>query len=157
MIVNSFDIVIAEEDSCSADGQRLIAAAGEELDTMYSEISVCPLDPEVLSGPSAAFVVARWDGVAIGCGGVHCLYGKVGELKRIYVIPEARRKGLARRILAVLEQKALDLGYPVVWLETGIRQPEAIALYNTSGYSEMTCYGPYEDDGWSVCFQKTLG
>lgn len=79
------------------------------------------------------------------------------ELKRMYVIPEARGLGLARRILAVLEDGARAAGRTRMVLETGIRQPEAIALYTSSGY--LPCaqkFGHYREYDNSRCFAKNL-
>ncbi|WP_371636238.1 GNAT family N-acetyltransferase [Streptomyces zaomyceticus] len=78
------------------------------------------------------------------------------ELKRMYVIPEARGLGLARRILAALESDARTAGRTRMVLETGIAQPEAIALYTSSGYDPCPKFGHYRDHPSSRCFAKPL-
>ncbi|MFB7543952.1 GNAT family N-acetyltransferase [Streptomyces zaomyceticus] len=78
------------------------------------------------------------------------------ELKRMYVIPEARGLGLARRILAALESDARTAGRTRMVLETGIAQPEAIALYTSSGYEPCPKFGHYRDHPSSRCFAKPL-
>ncbi|MFC9395826.1 GNAT family N-acetyltransferase [Streptomyces sp. NPDC057027] len=78
------------------------------------------------------------------------------ELKRMYVIPEARGLGLARRILAALEADARAAGRTRMVLETGVRQPEAIALYASSGYEPCAKFGHYRDYPTSRCFAKPL-
>ncbi|MFD5628621.1 MULTISPECIES: GNAT family N-acetyltransferase [unclassified Streptomyces] len=78
------------------------------------------------------------------------------ELKRMYVIPEARGLGLARRILAALEADARTAGRIRMVLETGTEQPEAIALYESSGYTPCTKFGHYRDSPMSRCFAKPL-
>ncbi|MFH8580371.1 GNAT family N-acetyltransferase [Streptomyces zaomyceticus] len=78
------------------------------------------------------------------------------ELKRMYVIPEARGLGLARRILAALESDARTAGRTRMVLETGIAQPEAIALYTSSGYDPCPKFGHYRDHPGSRCFAKPL-
>ncbi|MFH9726860.1 GNAT family N-acetyltransferase [Streptomyces sp. NPDC017254] len=78
------------------------------------------------------------------------------ELKRMYVIPEARGLGLARRILAALESDARTAGRTRMVLETGIAQPEAIALYTSSGYELCVKFGHYRDYPSSRCFAKPL-
>ncbi|MGW8765758.1 GNAT family N-acetyltransferase [Streptomyces sp. NPDC055815] len=78
------------------------------------------------------------------------------ELKRMYVIPEARGLGLARRILAALESDARAAGRVRMVLETGTEQPEAIALYTSSGYEPCTKFGHYRHSELSRCFAKPL-
>jgi GNAT superfamily N-acetyltransferase len=106
--------------------------------------------------PSGAFVLARLDGRPVGCGGVRRMDDEAGEVKRMYVAPEARRSGVARAILTALEDEARALGYRMLRLETGIRQPEAIALYVSSRYRDIPCYGDHAGDELSRCFGKEL-
>ncbi|MCX5381929.1 GNAT family N-acetyltransferase [Streptomyces sp. NBC_00083] len=79
------------------------------------------------------------------------------ELKRMYVVPEARGLGLARRILAALEADARAAGRTRMVLETGIKQPEAIALYTSTGYEPCEKFGHYRTYESSRCFAKALG
>jgi GNAT superfamily N-acetyltransferase len=74
----------------------------------------------------------------------------------MYVEPAMRRRGISRSILIELEKLARDCGYTVVRLETGLRQPNAIRLYETSGYRRIEPFGRYCDDPLSVCFEKSL-
>jgi GNAT superfamily N-acetyltransferase len=78
------------------------------------------------------------------------------EIKRMYVIPEARGNGLARRILAALEDDARAAGRTRMVLETGLKQPEAIALYTSSGYEPCPKFGHYRFHDLSQCFAKRL-
>ncbi|MFG2307712.1 GNAT family N-acetyltransferase [Streptomyces sp. NPDC048566] len=78
------------------------------------------------------------------------------ELKRMYVVPEARGLGLARRILAALEEDARAAGRVRMVLETGAKQPEAVALYTSSGYDPCTKFGYYRFHELSLCFAKAL-
>lgn len=112
---------------------------------------------EEFEPPRGRFLVARLGGEAIGCGGV-CAEDGDGpvELRRMYVAPAARGQGISRRILAALEQEALALGRTWIRLETGINQPEAIGLYESSGYRRIPNYGPYAGEARSVCFEKQL-
>ena len=75
----------------------------------------------------------------------------------MYVVPDARGRGLSRLVLGALEQEARSLGYSFVRLETGNLQAEAIALYVSSGFGPIPPYGPFVDDPKSVCFEKRLG
>jgi GNAT superfamily N-acetyltransferase len=81
----------------------------------------------------------------------------VGEVKRVFVEKDARRQGVARRIMERLETIAAQFGYRALRLETGILQPEAINLYKSAGYRRVRCYGRYVDNPLSVCFEKRLG
>lgn len=78
------------------------------------------------------------------------------ELKRMYVIPEARGRGIARHVLSLLEEDARATGRTRMILETGDRQPEAIALYTSSGYEPCTKFGFYREYESSRCFAKQL-
>jgi putative acetyltransferase len=92
----------------------------------------------------------------VGCGGVRLLSPGVGEIKRMYVAPGARGNGLGRALLTALEDAARELGCAALRLETGLRQPEAISLYEASGYRQIPRYGYWADSPLAVCFQKPL-
>ncbi len=80
----------------------------------------------------------------------------LAEVKRMFVAPAAQRRGLARRMLAHLEHSAAGTGVRAMVLETGIAQPEAIALYTSSGYEPIAGFGHYRDSPLSRCFAKVL-
>jgi GNAT superfamily N-acetyltransferase len=106
--------------------------------------------------PDGAFLVGYAEGDPVACGGV-CRYDEAtAEIRRMYVVPAARGRGLSRILLTALEAEARVLGYAAVRLETGDRQPEAIRLYESAGYEPIARYGPYGDDERSVCFEKRL-
>ena len=105
--------------------------------------------------PDGAFV--GWAGEEpVACGGVIRYDETTAEIRRMYVAPSARGRGLSRAVLEALENEALELGYAFVRLETGDRQPEAIKLYASSGFEPIPRYGPFVDDPRSVCFEKRL-
>jgi ribosomal protein S18 acetylase RimI-like enzyme len=81
---------------------------------------------------------------------------QTAEIKRMYVAPDARGRGLARRMLAHLESTATEAGAEVAILETGLAQPEAIALYESSGYVEVPKFGFYCHAELSRCYGKRL-
>ena len=85
------------------------------------------------------------DGTALGCGALRVLGDGVAEVKRMYVAPSARGRGIARAVLAGLEDAARDRGWTTLRLETGPRQPEAIALYTRAGYRPIEAFGGYVD------------
>lgn len=94
--------------------------------------------------------------VAVGCGALKPYDATSVEIKRMFVMPEHRRKGIATTILAELETWGNELEFSRCILETGIKQSEAIALYRRSGYKIIPNYGPYVGIGNSVCFEKTI-
>lgn len=92
----------------------------------------------------------------IGCGAIADLGDGVAELKRMFVRTRFRNQGIARQLLAALEQHARDRGYTEIRLEAGTRQPEAAKLYESSGYTAIPRFGPYVDDPNSACYAKSL-
>ena len=103
------------------------------------------------------FLIGRIDGEAVACGGVARYDETTAEIRRMYVVPEGRGRGLSRRVLAALENEARALGYSLVRLETGSLQAAAIGLYVSAGFGPIPRYGPFVDDPRSVCFEKRLG
>jgi GNAT superfamily N-acetyltransferase len=102
-------------------------------------------------------IVAYEDNVAVGCGAIKEFDAASMEVKRMYTPPEHRGKGIAVQVLHELEKWAEELGYKKCVLETGKKQPEAIALYAKCGYSVIPNYGQYAGVENSVCFEKLLG
>ncbi|MEW5797789.1 MAG: GNAT family N-acetyltransferase [Bacteroidota bacterium] len=101
-------------------------------------------------------VVAYEDEKPVGCGAIKEFASDTTEVKRMYTLPEYRGKGIAKKILAELERWASEMSYAKCILETGKRQPEAIALYTKSGYTPIPNYGQYVGVENSVCFEKRL-
>lgn len=99
-------------------------------------------------------VVAYKDNVAVACGAMKELDKKTMEIKRMFTAPTHRAKGIASQVLAELETWAKETGYTVCRLETGKRQPEAIAVYQKNGYIQIPNYGQYAGVENSVCFEK---
>ena len=97
--------------------------------------------------PEGAFLVAYEDGRPVGCGGLKRLADVTAEIKRMYVVPEARSRGLGRSLLSALEEEAKRLGYRRARLDTGARQPHARTLYGSAGYAAISDYNrnPYAD------------
>jgi GNAT superfamily N-acetyltransferase len=151
-------VEIRRENYRSAAARVLAAALEAELLGRYGGVGGSGGEPPAADyePPLGAFLVGYVDRKPVACGGV-CRYDeRTAELRRMYVAPDARGRGLSRRMLAALEEEARGLGYTVVRLETGERQPEAIGLYSAAGYGRIPRYGPYVDDERSVCFEKRL-
>lgn len=94
--------------------------------------------------------------VAIGCGAFKAYDSQTVEIKRMYTLPEYRGRGVAKNIMAALEEWAKEEKYSVSILETGYLQKDAIALYSKIGYEVMENFGQYEGISTSVCMQKTI-
>jgi putative acetyltransferase len=119
-------------------------------------------DSEPGPAPTAAdttvFLLARdADGAAIGCGALRALEAGAGEVKRMYVVPERRRCGVAGAVLAALEAEARRRGWTHLRLETGTEQPDAMAFYERHGYSRIPNFSHYADSTLSVCYERALG
>ena len=101
-------------------------------------------------------VIAYEDNKLVGCGAIKEFTPQVMEIKRMYTLPESRRKGIATKILSELEKWASELSYKKCILETGKRQPEAIELYKKNGYKNISNYGQYKEIENSICFEKKI-
>lgn len=92
----------------------------------------------------------------VGCGAIKEYASDIAEIKRMYVLPEHRKKGIAAIILLELEKWAGELSYSKCILETGKKQPEAIGLYKKNGYTLIPNYGQYAEVENSLCFEKEV-
>lgn len=151
-------VTIGAEPFDSADARRLIAALDAHLAGRYPvEQRFGPnLKPAQVAPGLGTFVIARVEGRAIGCGAVRLLDPTTVEVKRMYVEPEQRGRGVAKEILQHLEDAGRGLGAERAVLETGIHQDEAIGLYRRAGYVEVDCWGEYSTSPTSVCYEKRL-
>ncbi|TQS44264.1 GNAT family N-acetyltransferase [Cryptosporangium phraense] len=150
----------------SPEASLLIAAVQDEYLTRYGGHDETPVDPLEFAPPRGRFVIARVHDTPVGCGGWrdHAPPGdgsrtaeiRTAEIKRMFVSAEARRRGIARMILADLERTAAEAGYERVILETGDQQPESVALYRAAGYAATAPFGHYAADAGSMYFAKML-
>ncbi len=101
-------------------------------------------------------VVAYEDEKAVGCGAIKEYVSNVAEIKRMFVREKRRGRGIAKSILSELEMWANELDFSECILETGLKQPEAIALYRKSGYATIPNYGQYSGVENSVCMKKLI-
>lgn len=123
------------------------------------DLSLVAVEPADVAPPWGTFLIARLGGRPVGCGALRAVVDRPGvaEVKRMYVAPEARGRGVARALLAALEADARHLSYRGLILETGTRQPEAMALYESSGWVPTPRYGAYRTFAGSRCYAKDLG
>jgi GNAT superfamily N-acetyltransferase len=138
-------------DDPEADALRAIQQA--ELRDLYG---TADLEPFIAPEAVAAMILVRVGGVPVACGALRDRGNGIGELKRMFVLPEYRGRGLSRLVLQELERRATALGWERLILETGVLQPEAIGLYLSAGYLPMPNFPPYEDEHDSRCFMKVL-
>jgi GNAT superfamily N-acetyltransferase len=134
----------------------LVAALSSELTARYGGGPASVAHPEQFLPPYGCFFVVTLDGADVACGGVRRITDDVGEVKRMYVEPSARGRGLSRVVLGELVGFARTAGYRELWLETGLRQPEAMALYESAGFTPIPKYGQYKDEPESRCYSLTL-
>lgn len=144
------------------DAQRLIDEVQAEYVLRYGGPDETPIDPAHFEPPDGSFFVAYLDGRPVATGAWRrCTVEAFGttetaEIKRMYVVPAARAAGHARRVLAHLEESAAAAGAKALVLETGSAQPEAIALYESSGYLPIASFGYYRNAPLNRCFGKLL-
>lgn len=144
------------------DAQELVEAVQEEYVARYGGRDESPVDPRDFEDPLGRFFVGYLHGSPVATGAwrrsaVRALGAEVtAEVKRMYVVPAAQRRGLARRMLAHLEATAAAEGIEALVLETGMRQPEAISLYLSAGYEPIPGFGHYCGSELSRCFGRVL-
>jgi GNAT superfamily N-acetyltransferase len=149
------DLMINAVDVRSADAELLVARLDAELDRRNGTVVTEFVAANRLAD-HATFLVGYVAGRPVACGAFRPMDAGAAEVKRMYVEPEFRGRGIARRVLAELEERARRDGFSRTRLETGIYQPEAIRLYESAGYHRIDNYGVYAGCADSVCFEKSL-
>jgi GNAT superfamily N-acetyltransferase len=149
------ELTVKVIDPQGPDAVVLIAHLDEDLNRRYGELQRQYAAANAL--PDHTTLLAAYvDGKPVACGALRRMDAAAAEVKRMWVEPEYRRRGIARRLLAELEERARQAGYAVTRLETGVRQHEAIPLYASTGYRRIDNYGTYVNNPESVCFEKAL-
>lgn len=151
----ALNVSLSREDAHGPDAVWLISEMCAELSTRYHR-PPSPFLPEEAMAARTALVVARLDGAPVGCGALRQVDERTAEVKRMYVVPGARRRGISRRVLGELERLAAEFRYERIILETGTFQPEALALYASAGYQRIAAYGRYIGNPEAHCFEKLL-
>jgi putative acetyltransferase len=149
-------VVILQERPDTLAAAALIDELDAHLASLYAAESRHGFSVEKLLRDGVAFFVSRDDGRPAGCGGVMLVEKAYAEIKRMYVRPAFRGRGLGRRMLDHLVAHATERGFTVIRLETGIHQQAAIALYERSGFRRIPPFGPYRDDPVSRCYEKRI-
>jgi putative acetyltransferase len=135
---------------------RMIEALDVQMTALYPPESNHLLDIAALSDPAVTFLVVREGHEAVGCGALLRDPRGWGELKRMYVRPDRRGRGIGKRVLAELEATARSAGLPLLRLETGIYNADALGLYRWAGFVECEAFGDYKPDPLSVFMQKRI-
>ncbi len=148
-------LTIQPEDPGSPQIRRLIEELDMYLSDLYPAESNHLLSVESLQQPNVTFLVARINDQITGCG-AFINRGEYAEIKRMFVVPASRGKGIGWRILRELETRAHLDGLLIARLETGVSQPEALSLYQRSGYLHREPFDPYTNDPLSVFMEKRL-
>ncbi len=156
------DLQVVRVPITHPDAQALVEAVQAEYVARYGGQDESPIDPADFEDPLGRFYVGYLDGTPVATGAwrrssVRALGAEVtAEVKRMYVVPTAQRRGVARRMLAHLEATAAEAGIEALVLETGMKQPEAIALYTSSGYEPIPGFGYYCGSELSRCFGRRI-
>jgi putative acetyltransferase len=151
-------IEIAEAAADSPDAVELIGELDEHLmGHPYPPQSRHAFSVEKLLREGVVFFVTRFGGELAGCGGIKMFGAEYGEVKRMFVRPVFRGKGLGKAMLSHLAEYARTRDASVLRLETGIYEVEAIGLYERFGFQRRAPFGEYVEDPLSVYFEKNIG
>ncbi|HXA73124.1 MAG TPA: GNAT family N-acetyltransferase [Acidimicrobiales bacterium] len=145
------DLRFEQTDPEVLPASELLAQMRVELNDVYDSFNRLdnpPLVPDELRGPDGAYLVGYEGAEAVAGGGLRRLDDGVAEIKRMFVCPAARSRGVARALLEALEQTARELGYERIRLDTGPKQVHGLALYRSAGYVDVP---PYNDNPFA-CF-----
>jgi putative acetyltransferase len=150
---------ISRADLASPEVLALIAELNRELSDRYPEPGAnhFRLDPDEVAPGRGTFLLAVLDGQPVACGALRLLDPNTAEIKRMFTLPSVRGKGIARAVLNALEEEARRLAVTRLVLETGIRQHEAMGLYESHGFVQIPAFGEYiASAATSVCMEKPL-
>ena len=149
-----FDVVDARSRDAVGAIQSYFAEIDQRFPGGFDAGDAITADAVLFDPPTGAFIVVRASGVVVGCGGVLTIGVGVGEIKRMWIHPHHRGRGLASRLLASLEVRCLAIGNPIVRLDTNAVLTDAIRMYERSGYHAIE---RYNDNPYAQCwFEKRL-
>ena len=158
-MIATMNVSVRAADPAADASQKLVRAMEAEIEATYADddgsIHSVGASPEAMTPPDGDFLVIYDGERPVACGGLKRLDERTCEIKRMYVLPALRGKGLSGLLLDALEERAIELGYSVSRLDTGKRQAAAKHLYERSGYVEIPDYnGNTQASYW---FEKELG
>ena len=149
-------IQIRTESAVTPESRKLIDASQAALLAAFPPDECFSFSAEELDTPNTQFLVARVESRALGCVALVDQI-RYGEVKRLFVFPEARGLGLARALMTELEAAAEDIGLTHLRLETGHKLAEAVGLYRSLGYAERGAFGDYPDIASNLFMEKVVG
>ena len=154
---NHNKITVTRADPRQPEIMALIESLDIYMLGLYPSESTHRVDAITLASENARFFSALLDGTVVGCGGI-MLQHNYAEIKRIFVSPQARGIGVGHKLLETLETEARQLGFNSLRLETGIYQPEALALFKARAFIPCLSFGDYPDnDPNSIFMEKQIG
>ena len=136
---------------------ELVEELDEYLTSLYPPKCNHLLSIKTLLEPDIVFITARDGHECVGCGALRIVGREYGEIKRMFVLPGKRGKGIGYRILCELQSVALQFGLGVLRLETGVKQSQAIKLYERFGFYKISAFGEYRANGVSLFYEKRIG
>jgi putative acetyltransferase len=149
-------LLCTEADPSASEAVELMAALDDELRQIYPGEPIHGIDSDKFRSGGGVFLIGKLEGVPAACVALRAVDEHTGELKRMFVRPEYRFKGLGRAMLAAIEEVARKRAYRKLRLVTGVSQAAAVALYESAGYNRIPCYGEFMEDPGSRCFEKLL-
>ncbi|WP_400247422.1 GNAT family N-acetyltransferase [Niallia sp. JL1B1071] len=145
---------IIEVSPFSKDAKMLMEELSQSLVSITGSSGQSSIQLENLTKPNAKFVIAYKKGMPVGCGAFRPLTPQIAEMKRMYAKYPGQQIG--KTLLQHLEVSAKNAGYQKIWLETRLKNRNAVAFYQKNGYSKIANYGKYEHMPEAICFEKAL-
>jgi putative acetyltransferase len=156
--MSQIGFLIDASDPLSEEALFLLHEAALEARRLYPDTidPRAPMPTNQPLRPGDIYLIAFSHGSPVGCGALRKLDDRTAEVRRMYVLRQVRRTGIARSILVRLEEEAFRLGYEALLLETGNRQHAAMSLYESYGFTRVPAFGPYVNDPICVCYSKRV-
>lgn len=140
----------------SPEAHLLIEELQDEYVIRYGGRDETPVDPDDFAPPRGTFLLAYRDGRLVGCAGMRRRSDGDVEVKRMFIRRPFRRRGYSRDLLALIEDEARTMGFTRILMESGLGQPEAMSLYESSGYDRIPGFGHYRNEPQNRCYAKAL-
>ena len=152
------DVVWVTRPLDHPDAVALVAEMRSEVAALYGRPDPGkPLDSAEFEPGRGRFVVGYEGETPVACGGYRVIEGQHARVQRVFVRPDRRGQSLSRALMVHLEQQARADGFTSLDLHTGVRQPAAVKVYESLGYTPIPVFAPYEADPFSLCYAKQIG